>query len=57
MNEKICPKCSDIMSSKSKLKIFYASLLARLGLDTGERIKAYVCPTCGYIELYAEKKN
>jgi predicted RNA-binding Zn-ribbon protein involved in translation (DUF1610 family) len=54
---KRCPKCDFPMEEGKGIGDVEYILLYRKKRSTGERIVPFLCPRCGYIELYKKTKK
>jgi predicted nucleic-acid-binding Zn-ribbon protein len=55
---KKCPKCGrELELGQVRDAPYWRKGIRLLDIGFGERIFAYRCASCGYIELYAQKKE
>jgi predicted nucleic-acid-binding Zn-ribbon protein len=54
---KRCPKCGIVMEEQKSVGIEEPVLLYRKGRSRGHVIAPFLCPRCGYIELYIKTKK
>ncbi len=56
MSDRLCPKCAYPMEKGRRLATFTTEVSLVKGSSlAGDSIDVYICPRCGYIELYREK--
>jgi predicted nucleic-acid-binding Zn-ribbon protein len=54
---KKCPKCGDEMANDRQLGSYTEITLKKGEQFLGDRVQAFYCVKCGYIELYREKEK
>jgi predicted nucleic-acid-binding Zn-ribbon protein len=58
MELKTCPKCGSNMQGPKELRGLTGEIeLVSIGGYAGDKIRAFCCDSCGYIELYREKRK
>lgn len=58
--EKYCPKCNTVMKEATLISYSNAEVMLKKHKEKmwdidESSLEVYVCPQCGYIELYAEE--
>jgi predicted nucleic-acid-binding Zn-ribbon protein len=58
MESKTCPKCGSNMQGDRQLRGLTGEVeLVPEGGYLGDKIRAFYCESCGYLELYREKRK
>jgi predicted nucleic-acid-binding Zn-ribbon protein len=58
LESKTCPKCHSEMQGPKELRGLTGEIeLVPIGGYAGDKIRAFYCESCGFIELYQGKKN
>ena len=52
-----CPKCGGEMGSDRRIGLYTEITLKKGDEFVGERINVFCCKSCGFVELYREKKE
>lgn len=55
---KKCIQCGSILDDDYNIKLNHTSVMAYMSIKKEEtyKVKAAVCPKCGYVEFYADMK-
>jgi predicted nucleic-acid-binding Zn-ribbon protein len=58
MESRTCPKCGSNMQGDKQVKIFGSELeLVSENGFLGDKIRTFYCESCGFLELYREKRK